>query len=148
MTNDLVRVAQELTERNRRRPKQASMRRAMSTAYYALFHALLEAFADQAVGSGASWDIYASVYRFPDHASLTKRLAAAQDDQIRAIASTLTFLQDWRIRADYDPRPFLVGKTEAQEFIIQTQEAIVAVKRLSPAQRRALVAALLSTNRR
>ena len=135
-------------ERDKRRPRQASMRRAMSTAYYALFHAVLEAFADQAVGSGASWDVYVPVYRFPDHASMTRRLAAADDREIRAIASTLTVLQDWRVRADYDPRPFLMGRTKAREFIIQTREALVAVKGLSPAQRRALVAALLSTNRR
>lgn len=148
MSNDLLRVALDLTERNKRRPKQASMRRAISTAYYALFHAVLEAFADQVVGSAAPWDVYVPVYRFPDHASLARRLAAAEDHQIKVIASTLTTLQNWRITADYDPRPFLMGKTEAQEFIIQAQEAIVAVKGLAPGQRRALAAALLSATRR
>ena len=36
--NDLLEQARHLANREPKRPKQASLRRAVSTAYYALFH--------------------------------------------------------------------------------------------------------------
>ena len=39
---DLLEQAKHLSKRERRKPKQASLRRAVSTAYYALFHLLIE----------------------------------------------------------------------------------------------------------
>jgi len=38
---DLLEQAHHLVRRERTRPKQASLRRAVSTAYYALFHLLI-----------------------------------------------------------------------------------------------------------
>jgi uncharacterized protein (UPF0332 family) len=38
---DLLEQAQHLAQRERKRPKQASLRRAISSAYYALFHLLI-----------------------------------------------------------------------------------------------------------
>src|SRR5579864_8485695 len=38
--DDLLEQAQHLAQREPKRPKQASLRRAVSTAYYALFHLL------------------------------------------------------------------------------------------------------------
>jgi uncharacterized protein (UPF0332 family) len=40
--DDLLEQARHLANREHRRPKQASLRRAISTAYYALFHLLLD----------------------------------------------------------------------------------------------------------
>ena len=40
--HDLLEQAKHLTGRERGRPKQASLRRAVSTAYYALFHLLVD----------------------------------------------------------------------------------------------------------
>ena len=39
--DDLLEQAQHLAQREPKRPKQASLRRAVSTAYYALFHLLI-----------------------------------------------------------------------------------------------------------
>src|SRR5580704_5206468 len=39
--NDLLEQAYHLANREPKRPKQASLRRAVSTAYYALFHLLI-----------------------------------------------------------------------------------------------------------
>jgi len=36
--NDLLEQAKHLAIREKKRPRQASLRRAVSTAYYALFH--------------------------------------------------------------------------------------------------------------
>ena len=40
---DLLEQAEHLARREKQRPKQASLRRAISTAYYALFHLLVDA---------------------------------------------------------------------------------------------------------
>jgi hypothetical protein len=40
--DDLLEQAYHLANRERKNPKQASLRRAVSTAYYALFHLLIE----------------------------------------------------------------------------------------------------------
>ena len=40
--NDLLEQAKHLANRERKRPRQASLRRAVSTAYYALFHLLIQ----------------------------------------------------------------------------------------------------------
>jgi len=42
--NDLLEQARHLANREPKRPRQASLRRAVSTAYYALFHLLTRAF--------------------------------------------------------------------------------------------------------
>jgi hypothetical protein len=42
LPQDLLEQARHLVNREPRRPKQASLRRAISTAYYALFHLLLD----------------------------------------------------------------------------------------------------------
>jgi hypothetical protein len=39
--DDLLEQAQHLANRERKEPRQASLRRAISTAYYALFHLLI-----------------------------------------------------------------------------------------------------------
>ena len=40
LANDLIEQARHLAKRESKRPRQASLRRAVSTAYYALFHLL------------------------------------------------------------------------------------------------------------
>ncbi len=42
LSQDLLDLADHLSRRERRKPRQASLRRAVSTAYYALFHLLIE----------------------------------------------------------------------------------------------------------
>lgn len=52
----LIRIARQLASGvvsgSRGRPRQAELRRAMSAAYYALFHALAYCCADRLAGSG------------------------------------------------------------------------------------------------
>src|SRR5712691_6919600 len=52
---DLLAQARSLLRREPRRPKQASLRRAVSTAYYALFHLLIHE-ATRMLVSGAALD--------------------------------------------------------------------------------------------
>ncbi len=49
--DDLLIQATHLATLETTRPKQASLRRAVSTAYYALFHFLIDAMAAQTAGA-------------------------------------------------------------------------------------------------
>ena len=54
---DLMEAARGLTELNPRRPSQANLRRAVSTAYHALFHCLAACAANTLIGRvrDAAW---------------------------------------------------------------------------------------------
>src|SRR5271165_4391246 len=49
------------------RPRSASLRRAVSTAYYAVFQAVCATCADALVGSEKPWELLTPVFRAPDH---------------------------------------------------------------------------------
>lgn len=149
MTDDLIALALELAERDDGPPREVSIRKAISTAYYALFHALLETFADQVAGREARQEeAYASIYRFPEHGALLKRLFDVDDHEVRTIGATLKTLQELRMKADYDPAPFGMGKSEAKERVQHAETAALAVRALGPKQRLAVTVAVLSSKRR
>ena len=67
----LFEQARKLTEPDAGRPRQADLRRAISAAYYGLFHAAVTAAADLVVGANnRSTNRYELVYRSADHKSL------------------------------------------------------------------------------
>lgn len=102
-------------------PRQADLRRAISSAYYAVFHALVTQAADVLVGSTQRHTPqYALVYRSIDHRSLRticeeirKATISAKyrsyvprggfGADLHAIAAAVTELQEKRHAADYDP---------------------------------------------
>lgn len=53
LSHDLIVQAGQLATREQGKPKQASLRRAVSTAYYALFHFLIDRACKNLLGSGA-----------------------------------------------------------------------------------------------
>ncbi len=55
-----------LTELDPRRPTQANLRRAVSTAYYAVFHSLAQTAADMLIGRKRTSDWH-QVYRALEH---------------------------------------------------------------------------------
>ena len=56
--DDLQQQARELATKDRRRPRQANLRRAVSASYYALFHFLTDEAARQALGAAREWAPY------------------------------------------------------------------------------------------
>lgn len=84
------------------------MRRAVSTAYYALFHLLI----GDAVANWNREGDRAKLGRAFDHGRMKTvskevvgRKSAAPDsalEQLKEIANTFILLQDWRLLADYD----------------------------------------------
>ena len=92
------------------RPRQAMLRRAVSTAYYAMFHALCQSNADTLVGSspaGPDVELWLDTYRTLEHRVAKNRLAsyiaARQELAIPDFAQTFGSMQEQRISADYDP---------------------------------------------
>ena len=104
-SRDLIETARGLTALSRRRPTQANLRRAVSTAYYAVFHCLARAAADLLIGRsrGVAWH---QVYRALNHgdarnACQNKKAMIDFADQIQFFAATFVALQDARHQADY-----------------------------------------------
>lgn len=151
-TNDLVAQAETLAAWDSHRPKQASLRRAVSAAYYALFHEIV----DRAVGSlvsvnDASGPIGNRLRRIIRHDSVlraSKWFAGTLPPAVQAmrpasdaaphpvearlaqVCQLFTDLQAERHRADYDlSAPFARGETMRR--IADAKSAIESLRSLS-----------------
>jgi hypothetical protein len=93
------------------RPTQVTLRRAVSTAYYALFHALAGNCADMLIGtskSSRSKHAWAEVYRSPSHGAARsacedRAVISRFPDEIVSFAAAFADMQGKRNAADYDP---------------------------------------------
>ena len=141
----LLEQASHLMQRDASRPSQANLRRAVSTAYYAVFHFIAEETGHTFIG-GASIKrpLRAAVARGIDHGALRGlcmqissksapgNLSAPLRNCLRSIgpvlpwiASQIVVLQDLRHRADYD-RLVGISKLEAQRAVKSARETIRA----------------------
>lgn len=113
--SDLLLIAHQLASglvgSRRGRPRQAELRRAVSTAYYALFHTLARCGADLVAGSTKqhrSQSAWQQTYRALDHGETRKRCApptrlAEFPIGIQDFAASFVRMQRLRHWADYDP---------------------------------------------
>src|SRR6266496_5682267 len=108
--DDLLSLARHLVDRNPGAPVEADLRRAVSTAYYALFHLLVHestmrliAVAGMRSRVGRAFDHGVMKTVCKDYTSLTVNPAGQPvPQQIRDIASAFVELQEARHRADYN----------------------------------------------
>ena len=91
-------------------PGQASLRRAVSTTYYAMFHCMAENCADMLVGdpgSGGSRPAWRQAYRALQHGTAKQRCRenriARFPPEIRLFGEHFATMQERRESADYDP---------------------------------------------
>ena len=126
-------------------PSQADMRRAISTAYYALFHTLAASNAEliagqpQSIISSYAWE---RVYRRLDHGRARNNLRAALgllSQNGANFASIFIELQNQRHNADYNPNIQLV-RSDALNIIARAQTAIKDFAQLTQEERRLLAA--------
>ena len=110
--DDLLEQAFQLVHKEPKNPKQASLRRAVSTAYYALFHLLIS----ESVANWNQYDLRASLGRAFDHAPMkaaSNRLFDARAfpftgevpllvANLKMVAKSFAQLQENRQAADYD----------------------------------------------
>ncbi len=135
---DLLVQARHLLRKEPRRPKQASLRRAVSTAYYALFHLLVDESSRRLISGGAQASLRALTARAYDHGTMRQAsrvfasgglpptlvaiLPQGVPPKIGKIAEVFVSLQDVRHRADYD-LTLKLTRREAQAFIGQVDRA-------------------------
>lgn len=110
--SDFIATARDLVEASPRgRPREANLRRAISTTYYALFHCIAVCCADMLVGgTGArrSQPAWRQAYRALDHGIARKRCERSEmisrfPIEIQDFAELFVLMQEERHRADYDP---------------------------------------------
>lgn len=115
--DQLLDVAASLAERPARgAPRQAKLRRAISTAYYALFHRLVMNASDLLAGANArGTQRYLAIYRSFEHKRMADACRQISSNKVRTdagvplsamlqdCASAFVELQENRHEADYDP---------------------------------------------
>ena len=114
----LLRIANALADGQiagrRGRPNQEELRKALSTAYYALFDALASTAADAFVGSSSTVrksQLWVQTYRSLDHGAartqcnraLAGQNAPAFNSAILTFADSIVTMQGLRLDADYNP---------------------------------------------
>jgi hypothetical protein len=153
--------ARVLATHDSRRPRETSLRRAVSTAYYALFQALCLACANTLVNLRRPFRVYTPMFRSVDHSTAAQALEARHwldAPHVRQIGSALAELRAAREWADYnpEPRPNYDEATNAGPFtraealrLIGTAElAIQVLERLDADTRLRLVVRLVAKQRR
>ena len=151
---DLLNVAEDLASTRGRKPRQSNLRRAVSTAYYAMFHCLAKCCADTLVGgrsadrSNAAWR---QTYRALEHGHAknsckNRSIIEKFPQEIEDFANTFVSLQEKRHSADYDPLAQFT-KLEVKSDISSARKAIERFQSASLKDRRAFSAFVLLKTR-
>lgn len=131
MHRNLLEQARQLVRHEPRRPRQSSLRRAVSTAYYALFHFLIDRACRQVFGGASRLRTHRLILsRAFVHGTMhaaSRRVAGGNlpatlgwttgfPSALQDIARAFIRLQDERHRADYDlSQPY--SRTEAVRLV-------------------------------
>ena len=141
---DLVAAARDSLPSAPGRPREATLRRALSTGYYALFHCLAATAADLLVGgpgANRSESAWRQAYRAIDHAQVRERCRRSGEinkfpKEIRKFAETFVDIQMKRHKADYDPDGQYF-KSSITRNIVEVEAAISAFESAPARDRRA-----------
>ena len=136
------------------KPRQATLRRAVSTAYYAVFHALCDACVKATVGwkrRPRFWAPISPIYRAVDHGGAKRvffQVRSRRDatEELRRLADVFIALQDARLRADYDPETRFI-RDRVLEYVDEAEEALSLLNELQPDVRLELVVQLMTRHR-
>ena len=133
---DLIRIARQLASgaagESTGRPRQADLRRAVSAAYYALFHALALCGANLLAGSNRNRPAWHQIYRALEHGHARNQC----NDQsamrtfpveIRDFGQRFVHMQGERQQADYSPNAAF-SRGLVIQLIDETEEAITALE--------------------
>jgi len=158
LARDLVKVAIDLATAVNHKPKQSHLRRATSTAYYALFHCLANNCADSIVGRGASYGrrAWRQSYRALQH-GFAKSACDSNSGKMKPILERFPVeIQDFaylfynmqikRHEADYDPYCRIYKSTVLTD-IAAVKNAIAGFETSPLADRKAFAALVLFKQR-
>ena len=141
----------------RGRPQQTHLRKAISAAYYAMFHALANSNADTLVGSTQSVQTSAEwtrTQRALNHGTVRAQMSksiemVAFDMAIQDFSNTFLALQPQRHEADYNPNPDrYFRRSETIQDIQRARVAIEAFQAVSNPERRRFATYVLFGQRR
>jgi uncharacterized protein (UPF0332 family) len=133
-STDLLAQARHLATREPKRPKQASLRRALSAAYYALFHLLsadaaalfapkpLRSKVKRVLQHGAMKNVCEQIAHGRLSGPLSRSLTDPVEADLRAVATTFVEMQQLRHQADYD-MDYLPIRTDVLQKILMTEQA-------------------------
>ncbi len=155
---DLIEQAEALAKTDTGKPREISLRRAVSAAYYALFHELNRTVADSFAKWNSPWEVYAPMYRVMDHQGakrLFERTRRPDSEEHRAlgpiiaeIGATFIHLQAERHRADYDPSPYPLGREAVFELIAQAKDGALKLAGLPKNVKRDLAVFIVASKRK
>jgi hypothetical protein len=144
---DLLEQADHLVQREKKKPRQASLRRSTSTAYYALFH-LLCSEAAVVIAPNLSEAARSSVQRLIHHGTLklvcerflqtptsgplALLIGTPVSDDLRMVALTLLQVQEARHSADYDLNSNW-NRVRSSQYIQSAHDAFTAWGRVRKA---------------
>ena len=137
------------------RPRQVELRRAISAAYYALFHALALSTANALAGATPArrdQEAWRQTYRALEHGyarnqCLNQSMMSRFPEEIQRFGQQFTDMQDQRHAADYDPdRDFARG--DVIGHIDDTEDTIATFENVSDSDRRAFAIYVLLRTRR
>ena len=140
-------------------PTDAHLRRAVSSAYYALFHTVLRAAAERFMGQVPQAPGYSLLYRSFDHQHMSRMCEELQRSTLRTkyraalhcnavskdmqeFADAFPRLQSARHDADYDPVASFLP-TDVAAAIVAAEFAIDAFNRAPPAEQADVFALLM-----
>ena len=132
LAQDLLEQANHLANREPKRPRQASLRRAVSTAYYALFHLLVA----DAISHWNTPQQRAQMARGFEHTAMkdaSKKIAGkdfrnsdpGMVGHLITVAAAFVNMQQFRHAADYSYATKW-AKTEVQDHIVTVTEAFAS----------------------
>ncbi|MEJ0026899.1 MAG: hypothetical protein WDN01_12805 [Rhizomicrobium sp.] len=155
----LIELAQTLVNaRGVGAPRQVVLRRAVSTAYYAVFHVPCGTIAETFVSAGV-WKSRVLFYRSLDHGKTKDRCkklgqkplpnkekiffeAQAFGQELRDFANTFVQLQELRHQSDYDP-DYRLTKALAQQCIDDASKAMADLNSAGDQERNKFLAYIL-----
>jgi uncharacterized protein (UPF0332 family) len=152
---DLVATARRtLGQSGKRRPRQSDLKRAISAAYYAVFHQLCWTTADTFIGgqnAQRSTPAWRQAYRSLDHgfakSQCRNTIIIGQFPQaVQDLANAFVDLQVARHAADYDPLHRLV-RSEVKSEIDRAEQVIKDFRKVPIKDRRAFAAWVTLKNR-
>ena len=129
------------------RPRQIMLRKAISAAYYAVFHALCASNADVLIGTSPAVGrlAWSRTYRALEHGDAKNRMIQHMADLppgIQTFAKTFNDLQERRHAADYNP-DVRFQRSNVIALIDRAESAIHSLYTADIAERRALASLVL-----
>lgn len=151
IADDLLDIARRLAAGS---PTQTDLRRAISSIYYAVFHAICQSNADTLVGDNPQYrdqSAWRQTYRALEHGYARRRCQSAQSDgrfspAVCELADRFVLLQGSRHRADYDPDEIFTQE-EVLSAATQVESAITGFSAVPALERRAFAVFVLMRER-